>query len=159
MGKYKIEIGKEYRVIPTPCGLATSNWNNIEVNSGIKYIVKIVGPYGSISCDNRYSVAEISKDGCCSTNTGGWVYDYELAPLVYSIDEIKEQIVNLKSNIADKYTEVNLLEDKLAFMTEHGVENFNEEEFKAYQVLKELGIDDFEKAKRITQILSNKIGC
>lgn len=158
MGNCKIEIGREYRVIPTPCGLTKSEWNCESVNRGVVYTVRVKS-LRNLS-RNEFNIESLTKDGICFTeSTSGWAYDYELVPLVYGIDDIKNQIVNLKTDISEKECVVKQLEDKLAFMTEHGVDNFNDEEFKAYQVLKELGIDDFEKAKRITQILSNKIGC
>lgn len=63
--------------------------------------------------------------------------------------EIKEQIAEHKSAIAE-------LEAKLAFIEEHGVENYDEDVFKVWSVLQEVnksGVTDIQKAKAIVKLV------
>jgi hypothetical protein len=80
------------------------------------------------------------------THDSGWVYIHEIELLV-------ETIENIQLSIEEKEKELESLKLKLEFINKYGLKCYNAEEFKAYEILKVLGIDDIEKAKKIVEIL------
>ena len=142
----KIIIGKEYWVIQTPAGKPTSNGQGTRPGDA-KVKVKILNKGGGGA--NSYQ-ASPPTGGC-----GSWYYDYELKSTISDVESIDSEITELKKTILDSENEIKELEGKKQFMSDMKVDSFDEESFKAYQVLKVLGIDDFEKAKQITKILYN----
>jgi len=153
--KMKIEIGKEYKIIKTPDGKQSSG--ALGTNGCQEVIGKITrkNPVVNSSYNGAiasYSMQINSLDGqpYCYNCT---VYDYELAPSVINMETIETEIKEAKEKIEELKTRIQDCEDKKKFLTEQGIEEFSDEEFKAYQVLKVMGIDDINKAKQITKIL------
>jgi hypothetical protein len=77
----------------------------------------------------------------------GYVYFYEIAPLSSTAEEITEEIKRKE----DELTE---LKSKLAFINKIGSDKFDDDEFKAFQILETIGISDIQKAREIVRILS-----
>jgi hypothetical protein len=148
MGKFKIEIGGTYRVT---VGNLDSTWRPAGALNGDVFTVKILSPKETY----RYNIKTITKNGKPYTESNnGWVYDHELQPIEIDVNYISERISEIAADISKKQDEVDVLQLKLEFINKFGLKTFKEDEFKAYQVLKELGIDDIEKAKKIVSILS-----
>lgn len=148
MGKFKIEIGGTYQVT---VGDLQSTWRPVGAIDGDVFTVKILSEK---NC-NQYNIASITKNGKPYTESkNGWVYDHELRPIEISLEFINQCINEISAEISKKQTEVDILKLKVEFINNFSLKSFREDEFKAYQVLKELGIDDIEKAKKIVSILS-----
>jgi len=150
----KIVIGKEYWVVVTPKGLLTSGGvgtNYANLKNKVK--VKVTGNNPALA--NTFLTMLLEQDGVKKNITGGWYYEYELKEVTNTIEDIDSDINILKEEITKKGEEIKALEIKKEFMITMNIDSFDEEAFKAYQVLKVLGIDDFDKAKQITKILSN----
>jgi hypothetical protein len=152
MGKNKIKIGESYEILKTPCGVGSSNFTGTEKTATSKFIVKVNGVDNSHS--NSYRVSMTHRDGKDYNGGDGWVYEYELKALLSTSEDLKNQIIENEEEISDLNIKNNLLKTKLEFMETQGIENYSDEDFKAYLVLKELGIDDFAKAKNIVKILN-----
>jgi hypothetical protein len=152
MGKNKIKIGESYEILKTPEGYATSNFSGTERTSMSKFIVKVTGVDNSHTTSYRVSMTH--RDGK-DYNGDGWVYEYELKAQLSTSEDLKNQIIENEEEISDLNIKNNLLKTKLEFMETQGIENYSDEDFKAYLVLKELGIDDFAKAKNIVKILNS----
>lgn len=146
--KEKIIVGRQYRLVETPCGKNSSHNNNYI--KGRTTIVEVTGQ----SSNAVYNIRVISMDGVprCETSSG-WVYDYELESISTNAESIAESIEYLEKEKEEIDSNISILKTKLEFLTTQNIKDFNEEEFKAYLVLKELGIDDFAKAKNIVKIL------
>ena len=152
MGKNKIKIGESYDIIKTPDGKATSNFTGVEKTATSKFIVRVNGLDNSHS--NAYRVSMTHRDGK-PYDGDGWVYDYELKSQLSTVEDLKNQIIDNEEEISELNIKNDLLKTKLEFMETQGIENYSDEDFKAYLVLKELGIDDFAKAKNIVKILNS----
>jgi len=151
----KIIIGKEYWVITTPAGKQSSNGTGTRP-SDPKTKVKVInkGGGGANSYLTAATAGGAARAGCVELPCGSWYYDYELKSLTSNVESIDLEIKELKESISVAEAEIKELEERKQFMSEMKVDNFDDEQYKAYQVLKVLGIDDFEKAKQITKILS-----
>ena len=153
--KMKIEIGKEYKVIKTPKGKQSSGCMGTQQNSCQEVIVKINNQLPTSSgytCD-AYSCTVVKLGGQPYYATNYTVYSHELTPNVINLETLNEEIEEAKKEIAKLTEKIKDCEDKKKFLTEQKIEEFSDEDFKAYQVLKVMGIDDIEKAKQITKIL------
>lgn len=64
----------------------------------------------------------------------------------------------VEKKIESIQTELSYYQDVLSFMNDNKTEEYDENEFKAYQILKEIGKDatDYQKSKAIAKILKNK---
>ena len=114
-------------------------FSNINLAKGTK--VTILGPY-------NYS-GQCGSEGYNLQANGinaGFAYAYELGYDIIKIEDLEKEITDAKS-------ELEIMESKLEFIKQFGLKSFDEEEFKAYKVLKVMGFDDIEKAKEIVKIL------
>lgn len=153
--KMKIEIGKEYKVIKTPKGKQSSGCLGTNQGNCQEVIVKINSQLPTTSgyvCD-AYSATVVKLGGQPYFATNYTVFGYELVPNVINLETLNEEITETKEEIAKLTEKIKDCEDKKKFLTEQKIEEFSDEDFKAYQVLKVMGIDDIEKAKQITKIL------
>lgn len=64
-------------------------------------------------------------------------------------------LVDIEKSIQELTEQIELLEQRKAFMKETKVTLFNNDEFKAYQILKELNLGDIKQAKAIVKILNS----
>lgn len=152
--KMKIETGKEYKVIKTPKGKQSSGCMGTNQNNCQEVIVKINHQHTSSAyASDAYSATVVKLGGqpYCATNYT--VFGYELALNVINIETLNKEITETKEEIVKLTEKIKDCEDKKKFLTEQKIEEFSDEDFKAYQVLKVMGIDDIEKAKQITKIL------
>jgi hypothetical protein len=83
----------------------------------------------------------------CPSYGNGFVYVHEVTPLVVSAED-------LQKDINEKEAEIVELKAKLSFINKFGLDNYDDDEFKAYMVLETLGMEDIQKAKAIVKILS-----
>lgn len=83
----------------------------------------------------------------CPGYGNGYVYVYEVTPLIISAED-------LQKDIDEKEAEIVELKSKLSFINKFGLDAYDEEEFKAYMVLETLGMEDIQKARAIVKILS-----
>lgn len=72
------------------------------------------------------------------------------------ITEIKNIIVNIEKSINKKRKEIDNWNEKIEYLNESGAETFDEDEWKAYKVLKTINenTSDIEKAKIIAKIVN-----
>jgi hypothetical protein len=70
---------------------------------------------------------------------------------------MKRTAESIQQEILKKEAEIANLNTQLDFIKEVGEDNYNDDDFKAYQILKEIGITDIHKAKAIVRILQQKI--
>lgn len=76
----------------------------------------------------------------------GYIYEFEISSCLMKKDEIEAEITRKEEEIKD-------LKEKLDFINSSGGDTFNEDEYKAQQVLKLMGFDDIKKAKELIRIL------
>jgi len=69
---------------------------------------------------------------------------------------MKKTAEQIQKTILEKEAEIVTLKNQLDFINEIGEENYDDNDFKAYQILKEIGITDIKKAKAIVKILLKK---
>jgi hypothetical protein len=84
----------------------------------------------------------------------GWCYEYELAPVKMNVAELEEQIAVKEKEITEANAEIVAIQAKVDFIKSHNLEEYDEEEYKAYAVLETLGMGDIEKARAIIKILN-----
>lgn len=95
----------------------------------------------------------------CETSAGiRTIYGSEMdIRLSYNKENILEDIANLKKNIQNYEKEIVLLQNKLEFIEENKLEEFDENTFKAYHTLKLIDnnkLSQIEKAKLISNLIS-----
>jgi len=80
--------------------------------------------------------------------------DFELHEM--SVDAINTIIVDIEKSIVKKKNEISMWNSKIDYLKETGGDVYNEDEWKAYQILKTIneGTSDIEKAKLIAKIVN-----
>jgi hypothetical protein len=129
-------IGKKVKIIKTPCGKQSSNFRN----EGREMYV--VAKYGSTP--NSWLLST-SPNG----HSVGFAYDYEMEVIFINLETIEQELLK-------KQLEVETIKDKIKWMKEAGVAEFNEDQFKVYQTLKLLDNNDLstiEKSKLIAELI------
>ena len=129
-------IGKKVRIIKTPRGKQSSNFCN---DGGEMYVVE-----QSVSFSNAWLLST-SPNGY----SVGFAYDYEMEVIFINLETIEQELLK-------KQLEVETLKDKIKWMKEAGVAEFNEDQFKVYQTLKLLDNNDLstiEKSKLIAELI------
>lgn len=127
--------------------------------NGDKVVMKEIGCCGKASsCNNTpkgtklvittpYHSAVDSYNISLPNGVGtGWVYDYEIELDITTKEQLTKELREICLQLEDTRA-------KLEFLNAQGLDEFDSEEFKAYQVLKVLGIDDVKKAKEIVRLL------
>lgn len=130
-------------------------WNDNLKDRKVKCISAVSGSgliVGDIYYAKNRSGASYAKMTVSSTKngpvTGGWGYMHEfdfLEPskeeLLIELSEAEEQVKNIKMQIQ--------------FIDENGLDNYSEELFKAYRIMKVMNLGDLEKAKEVVKILNS----
>ena len=123
--------------------------------------VKIIGdcniPIGTKT--KVISSHQIAND-CFTTeyNPIFWISikDVEIIPLTKL--NLQELTIDIDNKISELNKEKNLIEDKITYLEETGSKEFDETEYKVYQTLKLLNVNnltDIDKAKLIAQLINN----
>jgi hypothetical protein len=134
--KTKIMIGKKVRIIKTPSGKQSSNFRN---EGREMYVVS-----KNCSFPNAWLLST-SPNG----HSVGFAYDYEMEVIFINLETIEQELLK-------KQLEVETIKDKIKWMKEAGVAEFNEDQFKVYQTLKLLDNNDLstlEKSKLIAELI------
>jgi hypothetical protein len=129
-------IGKKVKIIKTPCNKPTSAFGHIGRE------MYVVSKYDCTS--NSWRLSE-SPNG----PSIGWAYDYEMEVININLETIEQELLK-------KQLEVETLKDKIKWMKEAGVSEFNDDQFKVYQTLKLLDNNDLstiEKSKLIAELI------
>jgi hypothetical protein len=129
-------IGKKVRIIKTPRGKQSSNFRN---EGREMYVVE-----QCVSYSNAWLLST-SPNG----HSVGFAYDYEMEVIFINLETIEQELLK-------KQLEVETLRDKIKWMKEAGVAEFNEDQFKVYQTLKLLDNNDLstlEKSKLIAELI------
>jgi hypothetical protein len=137
----KFKNGDKAKFLGCVAGRVSSN--NRQVSKGDILTVM------SYHCANNVQGYYISRDGC---NNLGFVYDYELETCIVLKELIQKRIEELEA-------ESTIEKAKLEYLESVGVEEYDEKEFKAYQVLKIMGIDDINKAKQVAKLFEKSCSC
>jgi hypothetical protein len=133
----KIKVGKTYKVIKTPPGLACSNG------------------YGTYQSDSERNIKIISKDPNSNKVYSGecYYFPYELKSLEPDTkEEILESIKEVQNEIETKNSEISNLRSKLKFMEENGLEEFDEDQFKVFRTLELIDSKDLSKMEMVKEI-------
>lgn len=151
--KMKIEVGKTYKVVTTPNGKQSSHGLGASQGQCLDVVVKVTKEH---KCggggQTQYTCSVITYNGQSYQGQYNY-YEYELKPNAINLETIEEDIKGAKDKMVELETEIKDLEEKKQFLITQKIEEFSDEDFKAYQVLKVMGIDDINKAKQITKIL------
>ena len=151
--KMKIEVGKTYKVVTTPKGKQSSSGLGVSQGQCLDVVVKVTKEHkGCGGGQTQYTCSVITYNGQSYQAQYNY-YEYELKPNVINLETIEEDIKGAKDKMVELETEIKDLEEKKQFLITQKIEEFSDEDFKAYQVLKVMGIDDINKAKQITKIL------
>ena len=129
-------VGKRVKLVNEPVANKPYSSNTF-IGSGRTVIIK--APNGT----DRWWIE--TTDGVDS----GWVYDYEIAGRITK-EEIQKEIEILENQIK-------IEQQKLAWMVESGVEEYDENQFKVYRTLKLLENDNMslmEKSKLIAELIN-----
>jgi hypothetical protein len=129
-------IGKKVKIIKTPCGKPSSNFRN---EGREMYVVE-----QCVSYSNAWLLST-SPNG----HSVGFAYDYEMEVININLETIEQELLK-------KQFEVETLRDKIKWMKEAGVAEFNEDQFKVYQTLKLLdnnNLSTLEKSKLIAELI------
>jgi hypothetical protein len=84
---------------------------------------------------------------CSPCGNVGWVYADEVSVCIQTVEEMEKTVLELEVEIME-------LKSKISFVKKFGLENYDDDEYKAYAVLETIGIEDIQKAKAIVKILS-----
>jgi len=134
--KTKNMIGKKVRMIKTPCGKQSSKFG---YEGREMYVVSKNSSY-----PNTWSLSA-SPNG----HSIGWAFDYEREVIFINLETIEQDLLK-------KQLEVETLKDKIKWMKEAGVAEFDEDQFKVYQTLKLLdnhNLSTLEKSKLIAELI------
>ena len=136
--KNKIMIGTKIKLKPSGSKPSSANTN---INSAPNEIFTVVRAYS----DQTNAWYIVNSRG----ENAGWVYDWEIQPLLSTREELESEIAGLKSKIDE-------VQSKLQFLNETGYETFNEDEYKVYSTLSLLEDDKLskiEKSKIIAELI------
>jgi hypothetical protein len=120
---------------------------------------RFCAPIGTV----LYIVNKNNTCGCTGYNVSydknalsavGYVYEIELRAFAATIADMVKVITELEKDIIEKQKEIEDYKLRIKFIETCGLETFDEEEFKAYEVLKIIGVDDIEKARSVIKILN-----
>lgn len=87
--------------------------------------------------------------GVDATVNSGWAYDYEMESFFVTVEEIQKELQEAK----DKVTQA---QNKIDYLNESGVKEYDEEQFKVYSTLKLLENKELsmvEKSKLIADLI------
>ncbi len=131
MGKFK--KGQKCKIAKTTVG--GSNY----VGSVGSLVTIISDPY-LYSGKTAYQVSQPYS------TSNGFLFEDELESLSLTKKELNLQIEKLQ-------TEIEEVKNKLSFLEKTGLDEFDDDEFKAFEILKVIGIDDIQKARQIVKLL------
>jgi len=115
---------------------------NTNLNSNKKFKITAIEKGNTYTC---YHLADVTFP---NINTG-WVYDFEAVLLTVKLEDLQVQLSEAQKNIND-------LQAKIDWMTEAGVTEFDEEEYKVYRTIKLFNdklLNDLEKSKLIAELI------
>jgi hypothetical protein len=124
-------------------------------------LVKIISNC-AIPMDTKTKVLKIRPDDNTSFtteyNTSVWISLNEVKILPYTKINLQELSRDINIKISELSKENDLIEDKITYLEETKLEEFDETEYKVYQILKLLNVSnitDIEKAKLIADMIKN----
>jgi hypothetical protein len=138
----KSNVGKTVAFLGMQPGKAASN---IGLVAGT--MVTITGVRGSNS--TGITTYNVSVNG----QNYGFCYEYELHLAPETVEELTLKITECKERIKETEEEIADLESKIDFMKEQGLEVLDAEGYKAFKVLKVLGLGSYAQAMEIVKIL------
>ena len=137
-------VGDEVTLVPAPSGRKHSGNSNI-IKKGCVFIIQRIDKRvcGQGSPDSQYHL--INDLGTIF----GWVYSWEMKPGTQTKEVLEENLNSLKC-------EIKVIKEKISWMDEMGVSEYDETQFKVYQTLKALE-DGSLSIKKKTKLIASLI--
>ena len=133
-------VGDKVRLVPASDGKKSSGNGNTHMKDYVFTIDRIdKRTCGNGNMENQYGLG----NGC------GWVYPWEMIPSIETKEELEENLNSLKC-------EIKVIKEKISWMGEMGVSEYDENQFKVYQTLKALE-DGSLSIKKKTKLIASLI--
>jgi hypothetical protein len=113
---------------------------------------------GAITISSSAAVSYISSIMRKIGTHGNSIYLNNLILVGVTVKDMQEEIKSLQQDKKDIDTEIKELKDKIAFVKEKGIKEFNEDVFKNWRILKEINanmdkLDSYDFAASLTKLI------